>query len=171
MKKRVHEIAKANGLTSKEVIAALKKAGIEVTAAASSVEEDVARKALAGGDGSHATQPRPSAKTAPAKQPAAKPAGTATKAPAKEPAKGAAEAKPVRPVRAEGGATASTSGQKKRRRVVIDSQASRRDDMRQAPPPRPPRRRGGRRRRPLLEEPVEKPQVEEVQPEALKIPS
>jgi translation initiation factor IF-2 len=171
MKKRVHEIAKANGLTSKEVIAALKKAGIEVTAAASSVEEDVARKALAGGDGSHATQPQPSAKTAPAKQPAAKPAATATKAPAKEPAKGAAEAKPVRPVRAEGGATASTSGQKKRRRVVIDSQASRRDDMRQAPPPRPPRRRGGRRRRPLLEEPVEKPQVEEVEPEALKIPS
>jgi translation initiation factor IF-2 len=43
--------------------------------------------------------------------------------------------------------------------------------MRQAPPPRPPRRRGGRRRRPLLEEPVEKPQVEEVEPEALKIPS
>ncbi len=46
-KKRVHEIAKARGLTSKEVIAALNAAGVEVKAAASSVEEDVALKALA----------------------------------------------------------------------------------------------------------------------------
>ena len=38
-KKRVHEIAKAKGLTSKEVLAALKAAGIEAKAAQSSVEE------------------------------------------------------------------------------------------------------------------------------------
>ena len=38
-KKRVHEIAKAQGLESKEVLAALKSAGIEAKAAASSVEE------------------------------------------------------------------------------------------------------------------------------------
>ena len=47
-KKRVHEIAKERGLTSKEVLAKLQAAGIEVKAAASSVEEDVAAKALDG---------------------------------------------------------------------------------------------------------------------------
>ena len=47
-KKRVHEIAKERGLTSKEVLAKLQAAGIEVKAAASSVEEEVAAKALDG---------------------------------------------------------------------------------------------------------------------------
>jgi translation initiation factor IF-2 len=174
-KKRVHEIAKAKGLTSKEVIAALNAAGIDVTAAASSVEEDVALKALAGSDGAGDGKASATAKPAPAAQPAATKqaapakAAAATKAPEAKPAS-KTDAKPVRPVRPEGSGTSTASG-KKRRRVVIDSQASRRDEMRQAPPPRPPRRRGGRRRRPLLEEPVEKPQVEEVEPEALKIPS
>jgi translation initiation factor IF-2 len=165
-KKRVHEIAKAKGLTSKEVIAALNKAGIDVTAAASSVEEDVALKALAGSDGAGDGKAE-----APAKAPAKAAATTeapAAKAEARPTAR--TDAKPVRPARPQASATSPPSG-KKRRRVVIDSQASRRDEMRQAPPPRPPRRRGGRRRRPLLEEPVEKPQVEEVEPEALKIPS
>ena len=54
-KKRVHQIAKQQGLTSKEVLAALNAAGIEATAAASSVEEEIALKALnagkASGDG------------------------------------------------------------------------------------------------------------------------
>jgi translation initiation factor IF-2 len=45
-KKRVHEIAKSAGLTSKEVLAALKAAGIEAKAAQSSVDEDQARQAL-----------------------------------------------------------------------------------------------------------------------------
>ena len=40
LKKRVHEIAKQEGLSSKEVLAALKAAGIEAKVAASSVEED-----------------------------------------------------------------------------------------------------------------------------------
>jgi len=48
-KKRVHEIAKEAGVTSKELLAALQAAGIEVKAAASNVEslEDklAARKA------------------------------------------------------------------------------------------------------------------------------
>jgi translation initiation factor IF-2 len=160
-KKRVHEIAKAKGLTSKEVIAALNKAGIDVTAAASSVEEDVALKALAGSDGAGDGKAEAPPKAAPAKAPAAK---------AEARPRARTDTKPVRPARPQASATSPPSG-KKRRRVVIDSQASRRDEMRQAPPPRPPRRRGGRRRRPLLEEPVEKPQVEEVEPEALKIPS
>jgi translation initiation factor IF-2 len=175
MKKRVHEIAKAKGLTSKEVIAALKKAGIEVTAAASSIEEDVALKALAGADGAAAGKAAARAaadeKPAAAKKAAAGKAKPAAKSQAQPASPKAEAAKPARPARAQGAAAAASPGQKKRRRVVIDSQASRRDDMRQAPPPRPPRRRGGRRRRPLLEEPVEKPQVEEVEPEALKIPS
>ena len=49
-KKRVHEIAKAQGLSSKELLAALKKAGIEAKAAASSVEEADALKALSGAE-------------------------------------------------------------------------------------------------------------------------
>ena len=59
-RKRVHEIAKAQGLTSKEVLAALQAAGIEATAAASSVEEQDALKALSGaakGDGAATIKP------------------------------------------------------------------------------------------------------------------
>src|ERR1039458_410999 len=41
-KKRVHEIAKEQGLTSKELLEKLKAAGVEVKVAASSVEESVA---------------------------------------------------------------------------------------------------------------------------------
>ncbi|HEX2467292.1 MAG TPA: translation initiation factor IF-2 [Solirubrobacterales bacterium] len=170
-KKRVHEIAKAKGLTSKEVIAALKRAGIEVTAAASSVEEEVALKALDGADGAGSDQAEQSTQKPAASKQEAPPKQAPAEASAKAAPKPRAEAtKPVQPGRTEG-ASKSASGQKKRRRVVIDSQASRRDEMRQAPPPRPPRRRGGRRRRPLLEEPVEKAPVEEVEPEALKVPS
>jgi translation initiation factor IF-2 len=155
-RKRVHEIAKAQGLTSKEVLAALQAAGIEATAAASSVEEQDALKALSGaakGDGAAAAKPAAKSDGKPA-QPKA--------------AKAAAAKRPVR--RGDGAASSAKAGGKKRRRVVIDSQASRRDDMRQAPPPRPPRRRGGRRRRPLLEEPPKGP-VEVAEPEAIKVPS
>jgi translation initiation factor IF-2 len=48
-KKRVHEIAKEQGLSSKELLEKLKAAGIEAKAAASSVEEALALKALGGG--------------------------------------------------------------------------------------------------------------------------
>src|SRR5215211_5169764 len=156
-KKRVHEIAKQQGLTSKEVLEALNAAGIEVKAAASSVEEETALKALAadGGDG-------------------AKPAARKS-ADGKSAAKLAAEksSRSARPVRREAGESrgGARSGGRKRRRVVIDSQASRREHMPQAPPPRPPRRRGGRRRRPVLEEPQEKAPVVEREPEATKVPA
>jgi translation initiation factor IF-2 len=46
-KKRVHEIAKAHGLTAKELLVKLHDAGIEAKAASSSVEEDVALRAIA----------------------------------------------------------------------------------------------------------------------------
>src|SRR5919109_5373200 len=97
-RKRVHEIAKAKGLTSKEVLAALKAAGIQVTAAASSVEEEDAIKALssaAKGDGAGVAAKADGKKETKAK--AAKPASS-----------GGAQSKPARrPVRRrEGGGTA-----------------------------------------------------------------
>ena len=150
-KKRVHEIAKAQGLTSKDVLAALKAAGVEAKAAQSSVEESDALAALKGsGDGASAGGPATKTKpAAPAKKDAA--------------AKGDAEpaaAKPKAAAPAGDGASSAPAKKgpaKRRRRVVIDSQAARRDHITKTqPPPRPPRRRGGRRRRPLLEEPSDR---------------
>ncbi|MEA2443459.1 MAG: translation initiation factor [Thermoleophilales bacterium] len=48
-KKRVHEIAKERGVSSKDVIATLQKAGLDVKAAASSVDEDDVARAFNGG--------------------------------------------------------------------------------------------------------------------------
>src|ERR687897_482573 len=72
-RKRVHEIAKAQGVTSKEVLAALNAAGVEAKAAASSVEEDVALKAL------QAAKPA-KAEAAPAKAPEGEAKAAAPKA-------------------------------------------------------------------------------------------
>ena len=58
-RKRVHEIAKEQGLTSKEVLAKLKAAGIEAKAAASSVEEADALAALGNGAAPTATKSKP----------------------------------------------------------------------------------------------------------------
>jgi translation initiation factor IF-2 len=155
-KKRVHEIAKAQGLSSKELLAALNAAGVEAKAAASSVEEADALKAIsaAGGDGGATAT-----KTAPKKAATAeeKPA-EAAKAPPKV-TKAEAALKNAGPQKksAKPAAKAAAAGGAKKRRVVIDSQAARRDQMGGPPPQRPPRRRGGRRRRPLLEEPPPKP--------------
>jgi translation initiation factor IF-2 len=49
--KRVHEIAKERGIPTKEVLAKLQAAGIEVTAASSSVDEQLASRVLSNGDG------------------------------------------------------------------------------------------------------------------------
>ncbi|HEY2056305.1 MAG TPA: translation initiation factor IF-2 [Solirubrobacterales bacterium] len=173
-KKRVHEIAKANGISSKEVLAKLKAAGIEAKVAASSVDEEAAQRAIAAsnGGGGAATQAPPKPKEAPA-QPAPKAAAPAQAAPVKPPAqKPATSNKPVRPAGSGGGggAAAAASAAGKKRRVVIDSQAARRDQMGGPPPQRPPRRRGGRRRRPLLEEPPLGPQTP-IEPEATKVNS
>jgi translation initiation factor IF-2 len=160
-KKRVHEIAKAQGLTSKEVLAALQAAGIEAKAAASSVEEEAALQALAAAakaDGAGAAKGSKGSK------------GDGDPASAKPQRSGPpASSRPVRARSGERPSGARAAG-KRRRRVVIDSQAARREHMPQAPAPRPPRRRGGRRRRPLLEEP---PKVVEApaEPEAIKVNS
>ncbi|MBA2546575.1 MAG: translation initiation factor IF-2 [Solirubrobacterales bacterium] len=150
-KKRVHEIAKANGLTSKELLEKLHAAGVEAKAAQSNVEEADALAALKGSGGTAtATKAPPKPAAAPKPKPKPKPAAEAP------PAQAPADAKPVQ-LKADGAGGAA--GSKKRRRVVIDSQAARRDHIaKNQPPPRPPRRRGGRRRRPLLEEPVDKSQ-------------
>ncbi len=174
-KKRVHEIAKAQGLTSKEVIAALNAAGIEVKAAASSVEEQVALDALGNGNAAApaAEKPKPAAKTASKTKAAPKAGGTAAE-PTPKPAASAEapatpKAKAPKPAASDAGSK-SPSGGRRMRRVVIDSQASRRERMPAPPPHRPPRRRGGRRRRPLLEEPPKGP-VEQVEAPTIRIPS
>ncbi|HSS32972.1 MAG TPA: translation initiation factor IF-2 [Solirubrobacterales bacterium] len=188
-KKRVHEIAKAQGVSSKDLLAALKAAGVEAKAAASSVEEADALKAIAAAKGNGGAVPQPKKAAAETKAPANPASASAAKvqtpapkapAPAKEPAaappkpaaaKPPTSTKPVRTAGAQqgGGGGGGAAGAKKRR-VVIDSQAARRDQMGGPPPQRPPRRRGGRRRRPLLEEPPMGPATP-VEPEATKVNS
>jgi translation initiation factor IF-2 len=176
-KKRVHEIAKAQGVSSKELLAALKAAGVEAKAAASSVEEADALKAIQaakGNGGAQATATKAPAQQAPTQaaptpadaKPAQPPAAKADPAAGKAAAK--SSTKPVRAAGAPQGAAASAAS--KKRRVVIDSQAARRDQMGGPPPQRPPRRRGGRRRRPLLEEPPMGPMTP-AEPEATKVNS
>jgi translation initiation factor IF-2 len=160
-KKRVHEIAKAQGLTSKELLAALKAAGVEAKVAQSSVEESDALAALKNsGDGAASSGDGASATTATKTKKAPAKASSQKDAPSKAEAKAPApQAKAEAPAKAASGdgASAKKGPGKRRRRVVIDSQAARRDHIaRTQPPPRPPRRRGGRRRRPLLEEPSDR---------------
>src|ERR1700750_341691 len=98
-KKRVHEIAKAQGVSSKELLAALKAAGIEAKAAASSVEEADALRAIgaSNGGGGTATQAPPKPKEAPATPaPAPKAAAPAAKQ-AQTPAPPAPKEEPKRP--------------------------------------------------------------------------
>jgi translation initiation factor IF-2 len=76
-KKRVHEIAKEHGLSSKEVLEKLKAAGVEAKAAASSVDEADAVRAL-GGNGAGPA----SATAKPAKAEKAEKAAPAKAAPA-----------------------------------------------------------------------------------------
>jgi translation initiation factor IF-2 len=61
MKKRIHEIAKERGLPTKDVLARLKAAGLDVKAPSSSVDEQAAERVLGNGDSaaSKAKAPRP----------------------------------------------------------------------------------------------------------------
>jgi translation initiation factor IF-2 len=190
-KKRVHEIAKAKGVDSKELLAALKRAGIEVKTASSSVDEAAALQALDGnGAAPAAAPPKATAKpeapaqeapAAPKQDPApAKPTAPSRAAPAETAQRPAAKPAPrpvqaskgpVRPPDKAPGAGGGGGAASKKRRVVIDSQAARRDQMGAPPPQRPPRRRGGRRRRPMLEEPPPKVDTGPLEPEATKVPA
>src|SRR6476619_1054357 len=164
-KKRVHEIAKAQGVASKDLLAALNAAGIEAKAAASSVEESDALAALNAAKGAGAATASDGGGTATAQKHAAPP----NQAPAAAKPAGSST-RPVRPAGGDG-AGAKSGGRKKRRRVVIDSQASRREQMGGPPPQRPPRRRGGRRRRPMLDEGPPKPLETSDDVAATKVPS
>ncbi|MGI8727390.1 MAG: translation initiation factor IF-2 [Solirubrobacterales bacterium] len=139
-KQRVHEIAKTLGLDNKRVLESLKKAGVAVKTASSSVDQSAALKALAA-SGDLPTRPAEESgartKPAPARKPGTRPA-----------ADGGASRSAAPPSESAPGG----DGSKKRRRVVIDSQAARRDHGSGPPQQRPPRRRG-RRRRPVFEEP------------------
>ncbi len=155
MKKRVHEIAKEQGLTSKEMLEKLHAAGVEAKAAASSIDEAAALKAL-GSNGASAPTPAAIAKTADAPSPAATAEPPA--APPADPASAAesatldaapkTDAERVRPTRDSrtGERAPAAAGPGGRRRVVIDSQASRRQQGGPANQPQRRPRRGRRRR-------------------------
>ncbi len=110
-KKRVHEIAKEQGLSSKELLEKLHAAGIDAKAAASSVDEAVALKALGDGDGapgangaSAASAPNGSAAASPAKG-APEQASPAPSAPAAQSAPVAKQATPAPAAQAAPAAT------------------------------------------------------------------
>jgi translation initiation factor IF-2 len=137
-KKRVHELAKEHGMSSKDVLAKLTAAGIEVKAPASAVDEAQARAALTGNGAAAAA-----AAVAAPQNGAADPA-----APGAPAAGGDAQrSRPTRDSRTGERAPAAATGPGGRRRVVIDSQASRRTNSGPAnQPQRRPQRRGRRRR-------------------------
>jgi translation initiation factor IF-2 len=104
-KKRVHEIAKEHGVSSKELLEKLHAAGVEAKAAASSVEETVALKAL-GADGAGAPQSSNGAPGAPAGPSAASAPAAVAGRPAKAPDAGSS-AQGTSPA---GGASAAAGG-------------------------------------------------------------
>jgi translation initiation factor IF-2 len=111
-KKRVHEIAKEHGLSSKELLEKLHAAGVEAKAAASSVEEAAALQAL--GVGTSATPVSANGGSATAAAPpagTAKPAASAQAAPAAQSAPRApAGSDPTAPVpSADGPAPSATT--------------------------------------------------------------
>src|SRR3954471_4756685 len=178
-KKRVHEIAKERGISSKEVLAVLQKAGLDVKAAASSVDEDDIRRAFSNGaEAAPAEEPNQEAKTpqdgaqAKPKRQEQQPQGGQQQRPPKQQPESRqqdgggqrGEQRPQRPQRRPEQGGGGGGGGGRRRRVVIDSQASRRP---QGPPPvqQPPRRGRGRRRRTPWVEPDLTAQPEQQQEE------
>jgi translation initiation factor IF-2 len=170
-KKRVYEIAKEKGLSSKDLLERLQAAGVDVKAAASTIEEADALKVLSGegakgsaDGGAKASQPAPQQpqKAEPQQpRPAAQQGGRSGDGGPRRSSDGG----PDRGAMAARERTPGTSG--RRRRVVIDSQASRR----QAPPPmQQQRRRRSRGRGAPPPEPGERPTVVH-EPQAVKIPS
>src|SRR4051812_13659043 len=169
-KKRVHEIAKERGISSKEVIAVLQKAGLDVKASASSVDENDIAMAFNGGKAQPAERgdrggPQPSQRPGLASSggdgPAAAPQEPQSQAEQPQQQRPQQPDRPQRPTR---GAPAGPGSSGRRRRVVIDSQASRRPQG-PAPQQQPPRRgRGRRRRTPWVEPDLTQPTdvVEEV---------
>jgi translation initiation factor IF-2 len=88
MNKRVHQIAKERGLASKDVLERLRAAGLDVKAASSNVDEEVALKVL--GNGAGAPAPTSDGKSPAASDGKAAQAKPAPKPPAPEPKREAA---------------------------------------------------------------------------------
>jgi translation initiation factor IF-2 len=171
-KVRVHELAKAHDMSSKDVLDKLQAAGIKVKAAASAVDEAAATAAIEGRplptNGATAEKapatPEPPKRAPVAQVPPAPPAASdrgreaelAAQQKKQEPAPAAksengsdASKQQQRPTRSSlaGERAPGAAGPGGRRRVVIDSQASRRAPG-GGPQQQPPRRqRRGRRRR------------------------
>jgi translation initiation factor IF-2 len=173
-KKRVHELAKQYDMPSTEVMKRLQAYGLDVKAAATAVDTELADAALTG-----KPKPKPASANGAKKKAAPAPAHTGvgfdrpapraprppagTDAPAEgQPAGGDGDGggdRGKRPTRSslQGERAPGSAGGV--RRVVIDSQASRRQGPGGGPggpgggPPRRPPRRGGRRRRGTYQEP------------------
>ncbi len=107
-KRRVYEIAKEEGVSSSDLLEALRDSGVEVSAAASSVEESAARQALGRLSGNGTTTDELG--------------GTPTKEEDIKPESAKDEKSP----KSEPSTKDGEPGPAKRRRVVIDAQASRR---------------------------------------------
>jgi translation initiation factor IF-2 len=152
-KKRVHEIAKERGMSSKVLLAKLQEAGLDVKAVASAVDEQAVLRVLNDGGGNGAPQasaPPPQQAPRPTAEPDGSPPGRDEQPQGNQPQRQRPTRSGLQGERAPG----AGSG---RRRVIIDSQASRRQQGGPPPTPsRPPRRRGGRRRRGTYEEPAPK---------------
>ncbi len=183
MNKRVHEIAKERGLSSKDVLVRLQAAGVDVKAASSNVDADVASRVLSDGGPPAKAAPVAAAPAQNAEAPAQTAPGPAEPAPqgaADAASQASAESAPAKPSEHKRPTRDSLQGERApgsaggRRRVVIDSQASRR-----APgggPPQssqPPRRqRRGRRRRGTYDDEAEsRPSTQTAVVEAVKVNS
>jgi translation initiation factor IF-2 len=170
-KKRIHEIAKENGMSPKDLLGRLQAAGVDVKATASAIDEQSALRVINGGSfngGSGSASDEGRARRA-AQAPApegVRPFGQgSTPAAQRRPpsTKGEDQAPPApatdgegqggdprqRPTRSSLQGERAPSAPGGRRRVVIDSQASRRQTGGPPPQQQPPRgrRRGGSRRR------------------------
>lgn len=109
-KKRVHEIAKEQGLSSKELLEKLKAAGVQVKAAASSIDEASALKALGinGSGAPAATANGAGADAPPTTSPPAKDAKKASASPTEKTAAAQTAAEP--PPTSAGGEASTPDG-------------------------------------------------------------
>jgi translation initiation factor IF-2 len=150
-KKRVHEIAKERGITSKEALEVLRAAGLEVKVAASSVEEEDAARAFGNGAAAAPAKEAKPAKADGKAKPDGKAKADGKAASAKAEAKPDAKAKP-----------ASDEGQQGDRQRRTPPQA--RPDIR-PPEGEPVRRAGPEGRGPRILQDAPPPQERSQQPE------
>src|SRR4051812_5391643 len=176
-KKRVHELAKQYDMPSSEVMKRLQAYGLDVKAAATAVDTELADAALTGKPKPKAASSNGAKKQQQPQPPAHTGVGFDRPAP-RAPRPADNKEAPKKPEDGQGSGNGNANDRSKRptrsslqgerapgagggvRRVVIDSQASRRQGPGGGPggpgggPPRRPPRRGGRRRRGTYTEPT-----------------